>query len=373
MKTVVITDGKYRSALAAARALGRAGYRVLATQTRGDCEGEPPVFASKYAEGRWIEGTVADEAYPDRLLALLGEAAGPGEKPVLLCVGAGTLNRVAADRDRFAEAADFLIAAPAVLDALNDKEQVHQRAEALGLPVPKEYTGVPDRYPVIVKPHCGEKAGLKAADRYAAAENEAEFRRVCAKMRQYDENPIVQEKIEGEGRGVSLLLGRHSELLGAICHRRLREYPMTGGPSTCCVTEYDAHRIDQAHRLLASFGFTGLAMVEFKGDRILEVNPRIWGSFPLTVFSGSPLCEHYVRAAAGEAVSYAPADYRVGVKMRFFVNDLAASADLLRHRKFKAGLGGLLDFFRVKEGLKDRSDRKAYHQYLKSYMRKSKK
>ena len=372
MKTVILTDGKYRSALAAARALGRAGYRVLVTQTREDCDTEPPVFSSRFAQGCWIEGAVSDGAYPHRLLAFLKEAA-PGERPVLLCVGAGSLNAVAAARDRFTAAADFLIAAPDVLDALNDKEQVHRMALSLGLPVPREYEGLPDRYPVIVKPHCGEKAGLKAADRYAAAENEAEFRRIYAKMRQYDESPIVQERIEGEGRGVSLLLGRDSELLGAICHRRLREYPMTGGPSTCCVTEYDPERIEQARRLLSGFGFTGLAMVEFKGDRILEVNPRIWGSFPLTVFSGSPLCENYARAAAGETLAYAPADYRVGVKMRFFVNDLAASADLLRHRKIKAGLTGLLDFFRVREGLKDRGDRKAYRRYLKSYLHKSQK
>ena len=55
MKTIVITDGKYRSAIAAARALGRAGYRVVVTQTRADADIEPPVFSSRFAEGRWIE------------------------------------------------------------------------------------------------------------------------------------------------------------------------------------------------------------------------------------------------------------------------------------------------------------------------------
>ena len=120
------------------------------------------------------------------------------------------------------------------------------------------------------------------------------------KMKAYDPAPIVQERIEGEGGGVSLLLGRDSELLGAICHRRLREYPMSGGPSTCCVTTFDPARIEQAHALLRSFGFVGLAMVEYKGDCILEVNPRIWGSFPLVVRAGSPICRSYALAAAGE-------------------------------------------------------------------------
>lgn len=374
MKTVVITDGKYRSALAAARDLGRAGYRVVVTQTRGDSPKEPPVFLSKFAEGRWIEGAVSDPEYPERLLALLeGLKAEGGEdapKPVLLCVGAGSLQTVAANRAAFEPAADFLLADPEALDALNDKQTVHARAMALDLPVPREFEGEPETWPVVIKPHCGEKQGLKAAERYAVARDAAEFQAKYEKMKAYDPKPIVQERIEGAGSGVSLLLGRDSELLGAICHRRLREYPMSGGPSTCCVTTFDPARIEQAHALLRSFGFVGFAMVEYKGDCILEVNPRIWGSFPLTVFAGSSLCRSYALAAAGEAVDCEAADYAVGRKMRFCWNDLAASADLLRHGKLGAGLRGLLDFFRVREALKDREDMDAYRAYLKSYWKR---
>ena len=366
MKTVILTDGKYRSALAAARDLGRRGWRVIVTQTREDSPETPPVFLSRFARGVWIEGSVKDPDYPDRLLALL-EREGDG-RPALLCVGAGSLNAVAARRETFARAADFLIAPPEVLDALNDKETVHLRAQELGLPVPRQFSGVPDRYPVILKPHCGEKLGLKAADRYALARDEAEFRQRLEAMGQYDQAPIVQELIQGPGRGVSLLLDRDSRLLGAICHRRLREYPMTGGPSTCCVTEYDPERIRQAAALLTSFGFVGLAMVEFKGDAILEVNPRIWGSFPLVPFSGSPMLERYVRAAEGETLDYNPGDYTVDRRMRFCFNDLAASADLLRHGKLRAGCAGLLDFFRVPEALRDPEDKRAYRAYLKSYL-----
>ena len=98
MKTVVITDGKYRSSIAAARVLGRAGYRVIITQTRGDETGEPPVFASRYvAEDRWVDGAAADPEYTDRLLAILNEY----EHPVLLCVGATSLNAVAKRQAEF--------------------------------------------------------------------------------------------------------------------------------------------------------------------------------------------------------------------------------------------------------------------------------
>lgn len=245
MKTALVTDGKYRSSIAAVRALHRAGYRVVVTQTRADVKSAPAVSVSKSCDDfRWIDGACADADYAEKLLSVLKEY----EHPVLFCVGAVTLNTVAARREEFAALANFLIAPKETLDALNDKESVHQRALELGIPVPREYDGTPESYPVVVKPHCGEKFGLKAADRYAVANNEAEFDAIMEKMQRYDPSPIVQQKITGAGAGVSLLLGRESELLGALCHRRVREYPITGGPSTCCESFYDEKMIDEADR-----------------------------------------------------------------------------------------------------------------------------
>lgn len=363
MKTAVVTDGKYRASIAAVRALGRAGYRVVVTQTRDDASAAPPAFVSRYAaETRWIEGGCQDEAYPRRLMDLLRKYG----RPVLFCVGAATLNAVAANRQEFARVCDFLAAPPEVLDQLNDKEAVHRRAEELGIPVPKEFNGPPDRFPVIVKPHCGEKFGLKAQERYAAARNTEEYERAMARMSQYDPHPIVQEKIAGDGLGVSLLLDQNGRMIDALCHRRIREYPVSGGPSTCCVSFYDEGRIEAACRLLQSFGFTGLAMVEFKGGCLLEVNPRIWGSFPMTEQAHSAIVEKYARAAAGEDVGYIPQDYETGVKMRFLLNDTLAILGYFRNRQWRRGCGGLLDVFRAKEALGAADDPAPFRRYLKN-------
>lgn len=328
MKTAIVTDGKYRSSIAAVRALRRAGYQVIVTQTRADVHAVPAVAASRCcAAFRWIDGAAADDSYADRLAALLETY----DRPVLFCVGAVTLNTVAAQRERFARVADFLIAPRPVLDALNDKETVHARAQSLGIPVPRQYDGVPpERYPVVIKPHCGEKFGLKAADRYAVADTPEAYAQILARMQRYDPAPIVQDRITGPGIGVSLLLGRDGCLICALCHRRIREYPVTGGPSTCCESFYDAALIDRAYRLLHSFGFTGMAMVEFKGDCLLEVNPRVWGSFPMTEAAQSPFTAYYARAAAGERVRYTAQDYRSGVRMRFLLNDTLAALHYLR-------------------------------------------
>ena len=363
METVVVTDGRYRASIAAIRMLGRAKYRVVVTQTRADLTLEPPGFASRYAaEGRWLDGSASDPGYPDRLYELLAEY----DRPVLFCVGAATLNVVSRQRERFAEVCDFLIAPPDVLDALNDKETVHWRCEELGIPVPRQYGGEPEHYPVIIKPHCGEKFGLKAKDRYAVAYNAGEYAEKLAAMAKYDPHPIVQKKVVGTGAGASLLLDRDSRLVAAICHRRVREYPMTGGPSTCCESFYDAKLIDQAYRLLSSFRFVGMAMVEFKGPCVLEVNPRVWGSFPMTERADSPFACRYAQAAAGERLHYALQDYDVGVRMRFTLNDGAAMLDYLRHGKPGPFFQGVADWFRAEEALGARDDPAPLRRYLRN-------
>ena len=78
MGTVVLTDAKYRSSIAAARTLGRAGYQVAAVQAGRWDFPDPPVFSSRYvARGHRIAAapeelrTIAD--YSFRVNQYLGE------------------------------------------------------------------------------------------------------------------------------------------------------------------------------------------------------------------------------------------------------------------------------------------------------------
>ncbi len=362
MKTVIVTDCKYRMSIAAIRALGKAGFRVIGTQTQRESDGDVPAFSSRYMDRHYfLEGSVNDPEYKDRLLALIQQY----EHPALLCIGAVTLNTVSRFANAFSPFCDFLIAEPAVLDALNDKECVHQRAEELGLCVPKQYAGLPDEYPVVVKPHCGEKFGLSAGERYAVAHNREQCAAILEKMKQYDPAPLIQQKIEGQGKGACLLIGKDGQLINAVCHKRIREYPIAGGPSTCCESFYDEKLIADAYALLSSFGFIGMAMVEFKGDAILEVNPRIWGSFPMTECCGSTFTYDYVCAACGEPVAYRPGHYQRACRMRFLLNDTLSILKHLSKGHFKIALSGVLDTFRAREALFARNDWRPFLNYLR--------
>ena len=184
-------------------------------------------------------------------------------------------------------------------------------------------------------------------------------------VRRYKESRRPHPLQAESGCSLPEAVRRESELLGALCHRRVREYPITGGPSTCCESFYDEKMIDEAYELLKSFHFTGLAMVEFKEDCILEVNPRVWGSFPMTEAAQSPIVAHYAQAAQGGQVTYTAKDYRTGVKMRFFLNDTVAALSYLKAGRVKEGLRGLGDFFTAKEALSAKGDGKVMRAYLK--------
>ncbi len=102
--------------------------------------------------------------------------------------------------------------------------------------------------------------------------------------------PLIQEYVEGDGYGVSFLFN-HGDLRAKFTHKRLREYPISGGPSTYRISVKEPKMEDMAKRLLEYFNWHGVAMVEFKmGNNnnpvLMEINPRFWGSLNQAIQSG---------------------------------------------------------------------------------------
>lgn len=365
--TVIVTDAKYRASIAAVRSLARGGHEIVLTQTAVDANGDIPAFHSKYAARTvMLEGSVCDtDMYLKQLIRLAREY----DRPTILPIGAKTTALLAANRESLREHCDFVITDEQTLERVNDKERVRLAANEIGIPTPRTYEHgeKPTGYPVIIKPRCGEAFGLKASDRYRIVRKPEEYERVYAELSRYGGSPLVQELISGEGRGVSVLMNEGGIAVSAICHRRIREYPTSGGPSACCESFYDESLVRAAEKLLSHMNFVGIAMVEFKGEYLLEVNPRIWGSFPMTYYAGSGFSCDYVRLARGEKLARAVCDYKCGHRMDFVLSDIAACVELLRRGKLSAFAEGVADILscRAHDGIKDRDDPAPYRAYLK--------
>ena len=365
MKTVIITDAKYRSAIAAVRSLGKAGYNIVVTQTGKDVSFTPPVFSSCYVkESVILDCSVNDDIYIDKLYSIIENY----DMPVIFPIGAVTLYKLSKNKEKFLGISHFTVSLPEILDALNDKDCVQRSGIELNIPTPKRYYSTPDEFPVVIKPHCGEKLGLIAQNRYLIANNQEEYNRAYIKISKYDKEPIVQQKIDGDGIGVCLFIDSYGKLKSAICHKRIREYPITGGPSVCCVSFYDEDLITKSYQLLSNFNFTGIAMVEYKGKYLLEVNPRIWGSFPLTYASGSDFALKYVEASLGMNTEYNKNGFTPNTKMVFRLNNFAATFSYIKKLKFIKAFSGILDNINSKEALKDKNDPEPYKKYLKNQL-----
>ena len=371
--TIVITDCEYRSVLALVQTLGAAGHRLILCQN-SEKSFTAPAFSSRYAaQCHHIDAKADTPAYRAALREI---CTAQGDRPVLLTPGAKTLEQVAAHRAEFDSFARLLAPSREALDHANNKAYVQQLAASIGVPTPRTYSDIPDHFPVIIKPTCGEKLGLKTPQRYVRADDLQQYRTEYARMCAYDPDSIVQEYIAGEGIGVSLAMDQRCQPIAVLCHRRIREYPVSGGPSTCCETFYDEQLVQYSVRLLQALHFTGIAMVEYKGTpgnyRLLEINPRIWGSFPLTRVSGSRLALRWAQAAAGEVFSDLDSDYARPCRMRFALNDTVSVLALLKAGRGADAVQGIRDALspRVAEALKNKADPRPFRAYQKSALRR---
>ncbi len=378
--TAIVTDVHYRMSLAVIRDLGQRGVRVVCCERDGG--GEPIGFSSKYCAASRL---LPKDACMDALFDLCAEiTSAEGEKPALLPVGAATLAELAepGTAEKFAAAAGLLLPAKTALDTLNDKEAAAGLARELGIPVPEEYAPDAVRFPCAVKPRCGEKFGLTAAERYRIAENTRELAQARDRFRSLTgEEPILQQYLPGGGMGCSVA-AEDGRVTRSVCHRRIREYPVTGGPSSCAQALSDPVLEGYAARLMEKVHFSGLAMVEFKLDGegrpfLLEVNPRVWGSYPLARAAHAGLSWEWFRLAwnrgnPGRTLLPDPEGLKEGKKMTFTATDLAAGLGYLKRGQVKRSLGAALDFLNpaVSDGVWEWRDAKPALRYYKSLLKR---
>lgn len=330
VRSVLVADGEQRSALAVVRSLGRAGYRPFVCSARP----RPLAGASRHAAGvarvtdpyEDIEGTVRD------VRALAGRRG----IDLVLPLTDASLTALLPARDELPGLArvcpDY-----ETYRAVSDKARLMEAAREVGFAVPEGRVlagagDLPARaapgagYPLVVKPTRSvvRRGGrLVATPAAAYARDRAELARIVRSLPGHAFPVLLQERIEGEGRGI-FLLRRGGTDLAVFAHRRVREKPPTGGCSVCRESvPADPELVARSRRLLDRFGWEGVAMVEVKRQAgtgtpyLMEVNPRFWGSLQLAVDAGVDFPRLLV-AAAGGTLHRPVREYRIGVRCRWW-------------------------------------------------------
>lgn len=248
----------------------------------------------------------------------------------------------------------------------NDKRKLMELASKLGIKTPRELAA--PEYPMIVKLNISEGIPLKPIDRYKIVRNEDEYHQAMERFRDYKENVIMQEYIEGNGYGVSLLFDYDSDLVDYIAHERILEYPVTGGPSALCRSIYNEKLVKDATKLLKELNWQGLSMVEFKGDTLIEINPRFWGSLPLVFVAQSEMFTNLIRVLenAQTKIEETQCQYEIDKYMSYFPQCWISVIMNIKEGNVRTAMGSIPKILKSKEGIFMLSNIGPFFRYLKT-------
>jgi predicted ATP-grasp superfamily ATP-dependent carboligase len=403
-RTILVTDGEQRSALALVRSLGRAGHAVYVCSSRG----RSLAGASRYSreERRVADPLQSSERFAEDVLELIAR----WKIEVLIPVSEAALLALLPARERMGEVvlpftdeatfrrisdkAELLSVAPRIGIAIPEQVRVESAADARSLdPASLEY-------PVVLKPSRsvaegaaggalgesgaaaggarerggvrepgGTRARTKLTVRHAA--DPRELTRVLKELAEAGDAAfplLIQQRVEGPGVGIFLLLWE-GRTLATFAHQRIREKPPSGGVSVYRESiAADPQLVARSRALLEHFGWCGVAMVEYKVDErtgtpyLMEVNGRFWGSLQRAVDAGVDVPVLLVAAATGEGPEPVQS-YTTGVRLRWWWGDVDHL--IARMRRSRAALSlppeapgrwrALLDFLTIHFG-RDREE-----------------
>jgi predicted ATP-grasp superfamily ATP-dependent carboligase len=348
MTRVLVTDGHFRKTLAAVRSLGQKGVQV----TVGERTYLNTSFFSKYCAKRLVYPSPRQT--PNQFIEFFLKEIKKNHYDCLFPMEEETLLLLVKYHSEISKHTYLLSPDLKKIEFVRDKKNLMEFAEKIGIPAPRTFYATPSRplpfegggeggsasfpiqgkgmeqlslsldsipLPAVIKPRISSGSfGIvyvkKKEDVIPSYQN----------VHERFPFPIIQEWIpDGEGTyGFSALFDEASNVRAAFVHKKLRMYPVQGGPSTLGEGVEHPQIMEMGLSLLKSLNWVGVGMAEFKVDprdgvpKLMEVNPRFWGSLQLAIDSGVDFPYLILRMAKRE--SFDPIlQYAVGKRFRWLL------------------------------------------------------
>ncbi|MBN2239586.1 MAG: hypothetical protein JW712_07420 [Dehalococcoidales bacterium] len=283
---ILVTDGSNINSLAVIRSLGP--FHDIEITNSHDRFLSLCAYSKYVKKYHKIHTDVSDSSsYADELLQIIQRRG----YDLVLPVGLNSYIAISKYKEKFEKVTKVIVA---------DWEQFHtayyrdiavEYCQNLGIPVPYSYelNDINDlkritKFPVVLK-HSGEGK---------------EYVKYCNDSRELDDNfreinslsnTVVQEYINGYGCGFYGVFN-NGELVSYFLHKRIQEFPVTGGASAVAESYFDNKLLEYGLLFGKSNKWHGPIMMEFKYDidqqvyRLIEINPKLWGSLDLTIKAG---------------------------------------------------------------------------------------
>jgi predicted ATP-grasp superfamily ATP-dependent carboligase len=331
--TVFVTDGAERTSLAIARSLGKKGIEVHC----GESYRFSTTALSKYCTKNFVypDPQIDCKQFINRLVDIFKN----GDYEAIYSSREVTTIPISYYKKELEKYTKVPFPDYDKMLMTHDKAKTFKFAQELGISIPETYLvenmeeleeiSNTIEYPVVVKPRCkttwnsGKPMMLKVTSKNYVNNRNYLINLSNDIYKKSWKMPLIQEYIHGDGYGVEVLFN-HGEPRAVFMHKRLREYPITGGASTLRESIYNERMKNVALDLMEGLEWHGVAMVEFKLDtkdgepKLMEVNGRFWGSLPLSIASGVDF-PYLLHKMATEGDVEPVFEYKTGVKCRWLI------------------------------------------------------
>ncbi len=319
MRVLILDEGLERSSVAAARALAAAGWTV------GSASVSPNLASRCRAVSSWHRIVSAEE--PEPFVARVGEIVAEHGYEAAFASWEGAVLALSERRDSLACGLGY---GPheGLLRAI-DKERMTAAAESAGLSAPRTFPPSRDALqgisgPVVIKPASPLVSGV----RNAIFEDAGEAVRHVERIELAGGRAIAQEYVQGRLIAVSLVAGESG--IVSICQQlATKVWPVPVGVTARGESvAVDPDLRERIEALLEALQWRGLAQLQFLvpadgRPRILDFNPRFYGSLALAVSAGANHPDAWARIATGRPVT--PMIGRPGARYQWFSRDLRAT------------------------------------------------
>ena len=348
MEKILITDGRSLASLAIARSLGKKGFEVHC----GEEFKTNLTFFSRYVKKRIVYSSPEkqSEQFLDELLKLVKKE----RYNMIIPVRDAITLLLAKYKDEILKYTNLYLADYETIKKFRDKGETVKLAMKCNIPCPETY--YPEEmnikeiknhivYPVLIRSRISSGARgisyVNSSDKF----DEAYY----LIKKDYGE-PMIQEYVSKKKYCTAcILLDGASNEIATFIYERVKEYPISGGPTVVGISCNNTTIKEYAMELLKEAKWVGAAEVEFIIDsdgtpKLLEVNPRFWMPLNLSIKSGVDFPYLLYKLANGEMVEPIKF-YKLGVMYRWVLPN-----EILWLMQTPNKIKGFREFINLREG-----------------------
>lgn len=343
MAKIFVLDGRSLASLAIVRSLGEKGFEIQC----GEEFSLNLTSFSKYVKKSWVYPS--PDLFPDKFIEEIKKITVKEKFDMIIPIRDATTLLIAKYADDLSQITNTFVADYDAVKLLQDKGETLKIAKKCGIPHPKtffpEEKEIADIIQDLPEPAL-IRARISSGSRGIAyvGKRDTFLEKYNIIKKDYGE-PIVQEYVKRRSYcSACILLDDHSNEVASFTYEKVKEYPLSGGPTVVGYSCNNPEAKNYAVQLLKAVGWKGVAEADFIIDQegipiLLEINPRFWMPLNLAIKSGVDFPYLLYQLAHGHPITTIP-EYPIGFKYRWVLPNevlwLLSTPDKIQ---------GLKDFF----------------------------